>query len=254
MATGVGATLSALADLVLPLDCAGCSTPATGAGICAACSAGLAALAPYRTEPTPAPPGLPLCVALGSYDGPLRSLILAYKDDGRHRLARPLAVPLARGIAAAAIGAERAVRTPVVVVPVPSTASAARVRHGDHMRRLAQHAVRTLRAAGWPAAISLPVAARPHADSAHLSAPERADAARDAFRIRPADARRVASAIAAGACVIAVDDVITTGATLTALTHRLAAAGLPVHAAVTLAATRRRGPVRLGAGIPSAPR
>jgi predicted amidophosphoribosyltransferase len=218
----------------------------SGAGICVACTAGLGRLVPYRTEPTPAPPGLPVCVALGAYEGPLRSLILAYKDDGRHRLGRPLAVPLARGIAAAAVGAGRAGRpdrSPIVVVPVPSTAAAARVRHGDHMRRLARHAVRTLHAAGWPAAVGVPIAARPRADSVHLSAQARAEAARDAFRIRLDGARRVAGAVAAGACVITVDDVLTTGSTLAALTQRLAAVGVPVHAAVTLAATRRRGPV-----------
>ena len=43
---------------------------------------------------------------------------------------------------------------PVVIVPVPSTASAVRARQGDHMARLAAHAVRRLRAAGWQAELS----------------------------------------------------------------------------------------------------
>ena len=153
---------------------------------------------PYETAPTPTPYGLPTCVALGPYDGVLRELVLAYKDRGRHRLARPLAVHLARGVAACAVRLGNPPGSPVVVIPVPSTAAAARQRHGDHMRRLARQTVRTLNGLGWPAAMVVAAAARPRADSAHLTAADRAAAARDAFRTRPGPARRVAAAVAAG--------------------------------------------------------
>lgn len=240
----LGATVAALADLVLPADCAGCGAPApertaTG-GICADCAAVLARLRPYETAPTPAPYGLPTCVALGPYDGVLRELVLAYKDRGRHRLARPLGVHLARGVAACAVRLGHPPGAPVIVIPVPSSAAAARERHGDHMRRLARDAVRTLEGRGWPAAMAVAASARPRADSAHLTAADRAAAARDAFRTRSAPARRVAATAAAGACVIAVDDVLTTGATLASLATRLANDGVAVRGAVTLAATRRR--------------
>jgi predicted amidophosphoribosyltransferase len=86
-------------------------------------------------------------------------------------------------------------------------------------------------------------AARPRADSAHLTAADRAAAARDAFRTRRIPARRGAAAVATGVCVVAVDDVLTTGATLASLTTRLAADGVSVHGAVTLAATRRRNAI-----------
>ena len=180
---------------------------------------------PYETAPTPTPYGLPTCVALGPYDGVLRELVLAYKDRGRHRLARPLAAQLARGVAACAVRLGNPPGSPVVVIPVPSTAAAARQRHGDHMRRLARQTVRTLNGLGWPAAMVVAAAARPRPDSAHLTAADRAAAARDAFRTRPGPARRIAAAVAAGACVIAVDDVLTTGATLASLTTRLAVDG-----------------------------
>jgi predicted amidophosphoribosyltransferase len=88
--------------------------------------------------------------------------------------------------------------------------------------------------------MALAASARPRPDSAHLTAVDRAVAARDAFRTRPAPARRVAATAAAGACVIVVDDVLTTGATLASLATRLAKDGVAVHGAVTLAATRRR--------------
>jgi adenine/guanine phosphoribosyltransferase-like PRPP-binding protein len=42
--------------------------------------------------------------------------------------------------------------------------------------------------------------------------------------------------------VVLLDDIVTTGATLTAVTAALASAGIPVSAAAVLAATRRRSP------------
>src|SRR5262249_9454937 len=134
--------------------------------------------------------------------------------------------------------------TALVIVPVPSSPAAIRERHGDHMHRLARHCVRTLTGFGWSTGLARPATAQPKADSAHLHAAARAEAARDAFRPRVRPAKRLAQAAAAGACVIAVDDVITTGATLAALTSRLAAVGIPIDGAVTLAATRRRMPPR----------
>jgi predicted amidophosphoribosyltransferase len=235
----IRATLGALTDLVLPADCAGCGVRAT-TGVCKDCTEALTRLTPYETAPTPTPYGLPICVALGPYDGVLRELVLAYKDRGRHRLARPLAVQLARGVAACAVRLGNPPGSPVVVIPVPSTAAAARQRHGDHMRRLARQTVRALNGAGWPAAMVVPAAARPRADSVHMTAADRAAAARDAFRTRLGPARRVAAAGAAGACVLAIDDVLTTGATLASLATRLMTDGVGVHGAVTLAATRRR--------------
>ena len=72
------------------------------------------------------------------------------------------------------------------MIPVPSTARAMRERHGDHMARLATHAVRRLRAAGWHAAeVAQPLRALPRADSASLDAAGRAAAAENSLRIRP---------------------------------------------------------------------
>ncbi|MFC5945487.1 ComF family protein, partial [Micromonospora harpali] len=80
-----------LTDLVLPVECAGCREHrAARQGFCPGCVATLAALRPRPVRPTPAPPGLPPCVALGPYGGALREALLAYKERGRHGLARPL--------------------------------------------------------------------------------------------------------------------------------------------------------------------
>jgi predicted amidophosphoribosyltransferase len=127
----------------------------------------------------------------------------------------------------------------LVLVPVPSTARAARQRHGDHLARLARHAARRLRAAGHPAAVRRPVRALPRPDSAGLGGAERLRAAAQGFRVRPgrADALRRARAR-----VVVGDDILTTRATQAAVTAPQAGAGVPVSAAAVLAATRRRGP------------
>jgi predicted amidophosphoribosyltransferase len=145
-------------------------------------------------------------------------------------------------VAATVVGAGRPAGTPVVVVPVPTTAAAVRARHGDHMWGLAKRAVAQLNRGGWPAAIGRPLAARPRPDSSHLSAADRSAVARNAFRLRAGPAGAVRRAANAGAFLVAVDDVLTTGATLAALAGCLAEQGIRVDAAVTLAATRRRYP------------
>ncbi|MBM0278320.1 ComF family protein, partial [Micromonospora sp. STR1s_6] len=97
-----------LADLVLPATCAGCQErrPGLRHGVCPRCIAALGALRPRAVRPTPVPPGLPPCVALGAYADPLRAALLAYKEQGRHGLARPLGALLAE-VVAAAVGAAR---------------------------------------------------------------------------------------------------------------------------------------------------
>ncbi|MFY1668478.1 ComF family protein [Plantactinospora sp. WMMB334] len=225
-----------LTDLVLPAECAGCRGERLPLrqGACPGCAAALRALRPTSVRPTPAPPGLPRCVALGSYQGALRESILSYKERGRHGLARPLGRLLAEVVAEAAGG-----RRPVLLVPVPATARAARARHGDHLRRLTRHAAARLRAAGWPVAVAQPLRALPRPDSATLDSAGRAAAARDAFRLRVGRAGGVRRG-AAGRAVVLLDDIVTTGVTLAAVARRLETAGIPVYAAAVLAATVRR--------------
>ncbi len=236
---------TALADLVLPVRCAGCARADEG-DLCFTCMEALAALTPHVAAPSPPPVGLPPCVALGGYGGPLRAILLAYKEKGRHRLASPLGDQLARGVAASVVRAGLPIRTPVILIPVPSTAAAVRARHGDHMLRLAKRAASQLNRRDWPTAIARPLAARPRVDSSHLSAAERALGAQHAFRVRVGRAGKAANAANAGAFLVAIDDVLTTGATLSALANSLAEHGVPVDAAVTLAATRRKFPVNAG--------
>jgi len=227
-------TLATLVDLVLPGDCAACGSEVGLAGVCTACLAVLAE-PPAETRPTPAPEGLPRCIAVGGYDGRLRELILAYKERGH----RGLASPLGDALAAAVNTGVRASR-PLALVPVPATASAMRARHGDHMLRLAQRAARRLRERGRPIGVVTALRALPRTDSAHLDRRARAANARTAFVLRPSRVAAVRSAAEAGVQVVLLDDVLTTGATLAAVAHVLADAGVPVEFAATVAATRLR--------------
>ena len=95
----LGHAWTGLADLVLPGTCAGCGTGAPGS-LCPACLGVLDGLRPHPVRPTPAPSGLPVCVAFGRYDGVLREVLLAYKERGRHVLARPLGDWLAAAVVA----------------------------------------------------------------------------------------------------------------------------------------------------------
>lgn len=227
-----------LADLVLPVECAACRGAGLRLrrGVCLGCAAALEELRPVAVRPTPAPAGLPRCVALGPYAGALREVLLSYKERGRHGLARPLGLLLAEVVAVAAGGGPR----PVLLIPVPATARAARQRHGDHLWRLTRHAAGRLRVAGWPVAVARPLHALPRPDSATLDSAGRAATATAAFRPRPGrlPALRRASV---GRAVVVLDDIITTGATAAAVS-RLLAAEVPVTAVALLAATARRNP------------
>jgi predicted amidophosphoribosyltransferase len=231
-----------LADLVLPGACAGCGAervPLTYA-VCAGCAAVLEALTPHPCAPAPPPPGLPPCTAVGPYGGPLRGVLLAYKERGRHRLARPLGTLLATAVAAAATRSGGGPGVPLTLVPVPSTARATRERHGDHMSRLCTHAVRRLRRAGWDAHVTRALRAGARPDSASLDTPGRVAAAESSLRIRPARTRILRRDPTMRRTLVVVDDIVTTGATLATVTARLREANVQVTGAAVLAATQLR--------------
>ena len=165
----------------------------------------------------------------------LREVLLGYKERGRHGLSVPLGALLADAVAASVGGA----RQGVLLVPVPDTAKAARARHGDHMTRLARRAADRLRRAGWSATVAGPVRALPRADSAELDAAARATAAESAFRMRAGRVSALRRA-AADRAVVVVDDIITTGVTLAAVSRELSLVDVQVERVAVLAATRLR--------------
>ncbi|WP_233496158.1 ComF family protein [Geodermatophilus sp. TF02-6] len=239
---------AALADLVLPRTCAGCELP--GAVLCRRCAALLAVL--HLAQPRRFPAGFPPTVAAGAYAGPVRPAVNAFKERGRAELARPLGAALALAVAGVLAGLpERP--GPVRLVPVPSGAAALRARGRDHVRELTGRAVVELRAAGVPAgeARLLRRAGRAR-DSAGLSAAQRRANLTGSFALRGGR-----PAVPAGAVLVVVDDVVTSGATLTEAAAVLAPAlppdGPPVLAAV-VAATPRRAPGTAPGPTPGATR
>jgi predicted amidophosphoribosyltransferase len=237
-----GGVLAALADLLLPRECAGCGVP--GAALCRRCAALLTL--PHLAQPRRFPTGFPPTVAAGAYDGPVRPAVNAFKERGRAELARPLGAALALAVAGVLAGLS-ARPGPVRLVPVPSSTTALRARGRDHVRELTARAVAELRAAGVPAAEArLLRRSGRAADSAGLSAAQRRANLAGTFALRPGPLELPAAAV-----LVVVDDVVTSGATLTeaaaSLTAARPAGRLPVVAAV-VAATPRRDPDASSAG------
>lgn len=224
--------LSALLDALFPGDCAGCDRP--GPLWCDRCAASL--LGPGRPAwPTPCPPGLPQPAAVARYDGAVRSALIAYKEQGTLALAAPLGAALSRSLLA--LPAVPVAGRPLALVPMPSSRARRRERGDDVVARLAREAARRLRGRSRPVRVvpALRVA-RPVADSAGLTAAQRLANLSGALAVRPAATVRLA-----GATVLLVDDLITTGATLAEAATTLRRAGVePAGAAVVAATARRR--------------
>jgi predicted amidophosphoribosyltransferase len=230
-----GGLLSALADLVLPRVCAGCGVP--GHVLCRGCAALLAV--PRPAAPRRFPWGFPPTAAAGAYSGPVRPAVNAFKEHGRTELARPLGAALALAVAAV-VSAVPTASGPVLLVPVPSSRAALRSRGRDHVRELTACAVAELRAAGLPAAEARVLRRQGRArDSAGLSAADRRANLAGTFGRVPGPGPVPAS----GALLVLVDDVVTSGATLTEAAAALSAGtrtGDPPVLAAVVAATPRR--------------
>jgi predicted amidophosphoribosyltransferase len=231
----------ALADLVLPEQCAACGDP--DGAVCPACRAGVEQAlfegGPAACSPTPRPAGLPDVTAAARYEGPLARLVAAYKDDGRRDLAGPLGGLLRRAVWSALLASGEAVdalavgRGPVLVVPVPSSRHARRVRGDAPLLALAAQAAGQFHRHEVALADVL-IATRRVADQAGLGAAGRVANLDHALAVRRGRAP------APGSLCLVVDDVVTTGATLSEAARALREDGLVVVGAAAICATRRR--------------
>lgn len=238
----------AAVDLVLPTECGGCGTP--GVRWCADCAATLAGGA-LRVR-VRADLAVPVWV-LARYGGPPARAVTAYKDRGRADLAGPLGAALAAGVdelRAAGEIAEAADR-PLVLVPAPASARARRRRGFDHVRHLVSALAAELAGGrpgtpdAGPVAIAPILALRGRVrDASGLGADERRRNLSGHVHRRPASTPFVAGTgapasvaeLRAGACtVLLVDDVVTTGTTLSECVSVLAAGGVDVTAALCVA-------------------
>jgi predicted amidophosphoribosyltransferase len=221
----------AFVDLVLGGRCAGCDRP--GVTLCNGCRGLLTGLTPFRAWPDPRPPGLAPPTAAAPYADELRSLILAHKEHARYALARPLGQLLATAVRTA-LGD----RQTGWLCPVPSPRATVRQRGHDPLRRITKAAVRSLRRQGIDVRLAdaLRAVRRPD-DQAGLSAERRTANLDGAFGLRSRWAETLTHQP-----VLLVDDVITTGSTLTEACRALESSGVPVLGCAVLAATRRHSP------------
>ncbi|HET9498770.1 MAG TPA: ComF family protein [Marmoricola sp.] len=228
--------LDAWLDLVLGSTCVVCHAP--GRLLCPACRTALPSTA-TPVAPTPSPAGLAPCRAVGEYDGPLRALVLAHKEERAFALAAHLGRLLATAVAG--LPGVEATR---LLVPVPSRAAVVRRRGHDPMLRVCRVAAATLRRDGQDArVVRLVRQHRATADQAGLDAVHRAANLAGSMVV---DARTLRRLARSGARVQAVvcDDVLTTGATAREAQRALEGVGVVVGGIACVAATRRRAPVR----------
>ncbi len=214
-----------LLDLAMPPLCAGCG--AEGEAICRDCRPGIG------TRIT-LPPGTPLGLADGPPDplvqlewcspfaGTTRKALHALKYAGEQRLAAPLGGAVAERWRRAGAGGD-------ILVPVPVHARRRRERGYD------QAALITAAAAGHLGLPWHPALVRTRATTAQYRLDRRHRAANvaEAFCVAPASKPAVRNR-----WVVLVDDVVTTGATLSESAHALLDAGAVAVSAIAVARER----------------
>jgi predicted amidophosphoribosyltransferase len=204
--------LADVADVLVGTCCVSCRNPALG--LCAECAAVV------RPHPRVVRDRPCRVAAAGEYDGALRSAIIAWKEQGRFTVERPLA----HLVAASVLALDEEGR--IALVPIPSRPDRRRARGADVVSDLACRAAALLRSVDVDASAAPSLAfVKRVRDQAGLSATARADNVRGSLV-----ARRIPTAP-----VVLVDDIVTTGATLGEAVRAFGARGLTVAGAAVMA-------------------
>jgi predicted amidophosphoribosyltransferase len=222
------ALLDALLDawaLVAPVQCAGCG--ADDRSLCGSCTAALSgALIVTRVGDVEVHSAL-------DYRAVVRRVLISFKQQGRTDVASALAAPLARALDAAVEHAQRTSGSGALELALVPTSSAAWRRRGYDPVRLV-----TRRAGFRPSRVLVSV--RSGAAQKTLTREERAVNRADAF---------VARSDLSGRKFVIVDDILTSGATISEAVRALKAAGGEVVAGATIAFTPRFAANRDNAAI-----
>lgn len=220
--------ISAALEVLLPVSCAVCDVP--GAALCRGCRL-LLRRSTVRPREIPVPRGLAAVGtrvwSAGSYEHELAACLLSFKNGGRTDLAPVLATVLT-GVLLRAFKDAAPIGTPVLWVPVPTSARARWKRWFDPVQDILSRA-------------SLPPGTRIHRGLVHrhrsplgsnsqksLDVAHRARAIRGSMR---------AEGVRGATCFV-VDDVMTTGATAAEAVSVLHGAGARVAGVVVLATVR----------------
>ena len=231
---------AAAGDLLLGSRCPGCAEAAWG--LCPACRAEVARHRPALTRPEPCPAGFPRTVTSAPYERVLRGVIIAHKERQALGLTPYLGERLAMSVTALlSLDPGRTRGRRIAVVPVPSATAAVRARGFDATWALARVAARRLTGRHATVATRALAQRRGVGDQAGRSAAERAANLRHGLVLRPVRPPEL---------VVLVDDLVTTGASLTEAARVLSSAGADVLGAATVAATvRLRRPRERGGGL-----
>lgn len=217
--------------LILPRGCAGCDLPDTL--LCPDC-ARLLTLPVFSDAPAFA---LGRALACGSYLGPVRRTILAWKDHDDRALDRPLGSALSLLTARLLAGGQLLSRlpgvadAPILVVPAPSSPRSLRRRGRAHLDPVAGAVARTLTDLGLRAVVSRSLVMR-GVRGKSVAAGGRAGRA---SRVSGSIAVREAASLT-GHPILVVDDIITTGSTIRQCARTLTRAGGFPLTALALAA------------------
>jgi predicted amidophosphoribosyltransferase len=215
--------VSDAADLVLGRCCRVCE--ARGAELCGTCLADLRLGPHVRTNL----PGNRLALSATSYAGVGRAVVLAYKEDGHRSLAAPLGLLLADAVAAILpdLGHRR-----TTLIPVPGHSHP---RRGfDALGGIIRHARAELGRSGIEVdVVRMLRMRRDYPVAKALSREERLRHLSGAFTVSHPYADRC---LVSGPLIL-VDDVITSGATVTEALRALRSAGWAVQGVAAVAAT-----------------
>lgn len=212
-----------LLDIVFPPRCASCQK--NGAVLCTACLATFTVMVPYTCtrcgKPLPVTGICPFCrtyqqglsglCAVGHFEGPLRTCILALKYEGNTRLAEPLGVVLAQTYIRWGLQAD-------AIIPVPLHHEREQQRGYNHAQLLAEVCSTHLHI---PLRSDIIVRHRATPAQVGLNAKERQQNVAEAFECTTA----FRTGQLQGHTLLLLDDVYTTGATLGACARPLFAAG-----------------------------
>jgi ComF family protein len=217
--------VQAIFDLLVPPRCPGCGQE--GTALCEACGR---AFRRRLDEPPGLPLGMPATMPPGllqlewcaTYSGPVRAAIAAFKYGGERRLATPLAAMLAERWARASAGGD-------LITWVPVHPTRRRERGFDQAELLARAMAGRL---GLPVAGCLERFRRTTAQHG-LGQAERAANLSGVFVVATA-----AQHLLRDRWVIVVDDILTTGATLSGCAAALLEARAAAVSAIALARDR----------------